>query len=250
MKSKYSLLLLALLVLLNINTGTSQVSINTTGATPDSSAMLDITSEEAGMLIPRMVEAQRLAISSPATGLLLYQTNGLEGFYYWDGVRWLFLTASDGQGWSQTWQIYGEMFENSISTYIPLDVNNVFYPWTSASQGDFSGTGYVTFEDNSQGDRINIGASGGGIYLINVSVSCYGANNMFLTGAVFLNNVISDDLKFASTISGNDLTSASMSGIITLSPGDYVHFAFSSQANAHFVNLYYMNVSLSRISML
>jgi trimeric autotransporter adhesin len=51
------------------------VSINTDGSTAHASALLDVKSITKGMLIPRMTEANKNAIVSPATGLLIYQTN-------------------------------------------------------------------------------------------------------------------------------------------------------------------------------
>jgi hypothetical protein len=60
------------------------VGIGTT--TPSSSAMLDISSTDKGLLMPRMTAAQRTAIVSPAAGLQVYQTDGTKGFYYFDGV--------------------------------------------------------------------------------------------------------------------------------------------------------------------
>ncbi len=60
----------------------AQVSINTDGTSADGSAMLDVKSDTSGILIPRMIEAQRDAISTPATGLLVFQTDGTVGFYY------------------------------------------------------------------------------------------------------------------------------------------------------------------------
>jgi hypothetical protein len=49
--------------------------------TPDASAKLDITSSNKGFLVPRMTNAQRSAITSPANGLMVYQTDGVIGFY-------------------------------------------------------------------------------------------------------------------------------------------------------------------------
>ncbi len=85
MKAK-SLFLLFLLLIVNIDVFYSQVGINTTS--PDPSSMLDITSTDKGILIPRMTQAQRDAISSPATGLMIYQTDGKQGFYYYTGTNW------------------------------------------------------------------------------------------------------------------------------------------------------------------
>ncbi len=66
----------------------AQVGINTDGSQPDASAMLDIKSTDKGILIPRMTQAQRDAIASPANGLMIYQTDGIKGFYYFDGSDW------------------------------------------------------------------------------------------------------------------------------------------------------------------
>ena len=77
----------------------SQVGIGTDS--PDASAALDIISTTSGLLIPRMTDQQRLDISEPASGLMVYQTNQTAGFYYYDGNTWTQLvshTATDGQG--------------------------------------------------------------------------------------------------------------------------------------------------------
>lgn len=66
---KRTLLLLILMVGFSTQ---AQVGINTTD--PDPSSMLDISSTDSGLLIPRMTSAQRDAIASPAEGLLIYDT--------------------------------------------------------------------------------------------------------------------------------------------------------------------------------
>ena len=58
------------------------VGINGTGASADVSAMLDVASTTKGFLPPRMTAVQRAAIVSPATGLLVYQSDGTVGLYY------------------------------------------------------------------------------------------------------------------------------------------------------------------------
>lgn len=65
----------------------AQVAFNTTGASPDNSAMLDVTSTDKGFLVPRMTTAARIAITTPATGLLVYD-NTLSLFYYYNGTAW------------------------------------------------------------------------------------------------------------------------------------------------------------------
>ncbi|HEV8084210.1 MAG TPA: hypothetical protein VGP55_13470, partial [Chitinophagaceae bacterium] len=70
------------------------VGINNTGTPPNPSAMLDVQSTTKGMLVPRMTLAQRTAITSPAIGLLIYQTDNSAGFYYYDGSQWTDIPAT------------------------------------------------------------------------------------------------------------------------------------------------------------
>ena len=65
------------------------VGINSTGTSADPSAMLDVVSLTKGFLAPRMSAAQKAAIVSPATGLLIYQTDGAAGFWYYNGSTWI-----------------------------------------------------------------------------------------------------------------------------------------------------------------
>ena len=64
----------------------SQIGIGTT--TPDASSALDLSSITSGLLIPRMIESERVGITNPATGLMVYQTDATAGFYYYDGATW------------------------------------------------------------------------------------------------------------------------------------------------------------------
>ena len=70
-----------------------QVGINSDGSNPDPSSMLDIKSTSKGILIPRMTSSERGAISSPSSGLMVYQTNGTKGFYFYDGSSWVRLST-------------------------------------------------------------------------------------------------------------------------------------------------------------
>ena len=66
---------------------TGDVGIGT--SSPSSSALLDINSTNKGILIPRMTSSQKSAISSPTTGLLIFQTDAPAGFYYYNGSSWI-----------------------------------------------------------------------------------------------------------------------------------------------------------------
>jgi len=82
MKNIFTLLAAVLLTATTV----AQVGINI--ETADPSAALDITSTTGGLLVPRMTAAERDAINPAATGLMIYQTDGTPGFYYFNGSSW------------------------------------------------------------------------------------------------------------------------------------------------------------------
>lgn len=61
---------------------TGSAGIGTTA--PATSAILEVKSTTKGVLLPRMTAAQKNAIASPASGLLIYLTDSIKGFYYYD----------------------------------------------------------------------------------------------------------------------------------------------------------------------
>jgi hypothetical protein len=88
------------------------VSINTTGAAADGSAMLDVSSSSKGLLIPRVAllsTTDVATIKSPANSLLVFNTNaamkdGAIGYWYFDMSVWKPLTTgtSANNGWLTT----------------------------------------------------------------------------------------------------------------------------------------------------
>jgi hypothetical protein len=74
------------------------VGINPTGAAADPSAALDVSSTNKGVLVPRMTEAEKVAITSPANGLLIFQTDGVSGFWYYNATTSAWVQAVGPQG--------------------------------------------------------------------------------------------------------------------------------------------------------
>ena len=64
--------------------GKAQTGIGTTS--PNVSAKLEVAATDKGFLLPRMTATQRSAIATPANGLLVYQTDGVIGFYVNSGT--------------------------------------------------------------------------------------------------------------------------------------------------------------------
>lgn len=102
---KLKFLPLAILLCASVISKAQNVGINTDASTPDNSAMLDVKSTDKGMLIPRMTAAQKDLIASPATGLLIYQTDGTNGFYFNQGTPTV-----------KNWVLLGGVANNSITT--------------------------------------------------------------------------------------------------------------------------------------
>ncbi|MEI6143613.1 MAG: DUF1566 domain-containing protein [Mariniphaga sp.] len=121
----------AFLLLIQMRTLAQNVGINDDGSQPNNSAMLDVKSTNKGILIPRLTETARNAIVNPADGLLIYQTNGIYGFYF---------------------------YKSDLMAWIPLLKNQESDPYFNAtfdlsgvSTGDllkFDGTKYIKFTPN------------------------------------------------------------------------------------------------------
>ena len=82
------------------------VGIGTTK--PDQSAALDISSSTKGLLMPRMTMQQRSLIQKPAQGLVIYQTDFLSGFYFYDGLEWNAMNSQNSiAGTDGDWSLIG-----------------------------------------------------------------------------------------------------------------------------------------------
>lgn len=120
MKKRYLSLLAGLLLLFSVSVK-AQVGVGTTS--PEASAQLDVQSTSKGLLVPRMTDTERTGIASPATGLLVYQTNGAAGFYYFDGVTWqpfMYGVSSAPAGFSATLASLSVTGNSTISGYNQL----------------------------------------------------------------------------------------------------------------------------------
>jgi hypothetical protein len=73
----------------NFISGLTATTILAGSGSISSSAVLEVSSTTQGFLPPRMTEAQRIAITSPATGLMVYQTDGDEGLYINKSFGWV-----------------------------------------------------------------------------------------------------------------------------------------------------------------
>lgn len=79
--------LVIILCIAMFQTGLVAQSVGIGTETPDASALLDVASTDKGVLIPRITTAQREAITTPATGLLVYDTDS-DSFWFQGTTGW------------------------------------------------------------------------------------------------------------------------------------------------------------------
>lgn len=162
---KHLLLLSFLLCSLTIQA--QNAGIGTT--TPDPSAQLDISSTTRGLLIPRMTMAQRNAIASPATGLLIFQTDDVVGFYFYTGSSWTHLTPISNNSWLLTGNAGTDPLVNFVGTTdnkpLLFKINNI--------RSGFLGYGNVFWGKGSGVNNIN------GYSNVAIGTDALNANNNF-----------------------------------------------------------------------
>lgn len=119
MKSKVLLSLALSMSVMGAIAQKDNVGIGTTN--PDQSAVLDISSSNKGLLTPRMSLQQRNAIQNPAQGLMVYQTDLLSGFYFYDGKEWKPMTSETNANSiadSFNWGLTGNAGTNPATNFL------------------------------------------------------------------------------------------------------------------------------------
>lgn len=253
--------IIVLVMLLAFFTGFSQVAINDNGAEADESAILDISSENKGLLLPRMqitdVDSDISPVNFPADGLMIYNTGSTlapAGYYVWSGHQWeQLINNNTAISVDQTSAVYesAELYEsNDISTpsTISLTSNNSYYSWMNATQGTLFGN-MTTNPGHANGSRIIIGEAG--LYHIVVSASFGGSNNNVIMGAIFVTpNGGTEEIsriKFISKISSSgDIVSSCTHGVLALNADDAIDIRFSSNHDNENIDVYILNLTATK----
>jgi len=80
------------------------------------------------MLVSRMTTTQRTAISSPATGLLVFdETTG--GFWFYNGSAWTDLSAADND-----WTVSGNNIYSANSGNVGIGATDISHKLTIENQ--------------------------------------------------------------------------------------------------------------------
>jgi hypothetical protein len=198
MKKSFKLVIIvSSMVLMSMPIYGQNVGIGANTFTPDNSALLELQSTNSGLLLPRMTKSQRDAISSPATSLIIYQTDNTPGFYYNAGTpsspNWVrssnsndptVFTTVRSNGNAMTWKACLDTCRNLASNNYQ-GYNNWHMPSiedyakaaTAPSDGWKSQYFWTTFPCTSNvGDWVIFDASSGywdaGYYSVNLFCRC------------------------------------------------------------------------------
>lgn len=124
--------LLCCLVLI-INTAVSQdgIGIGTEDVNPD--AVLEVDSQTAGLLTPRMSTSQRNSIGASSEGLIVYDLDE-ESFFYFDGSVWQELMNRS---------TVNDMIQDALFSLIDIDIYINDYESSNVPVPATSGTGAI-----------------------------------------------------------------------------------------------------------
>lgn len=146
-----------LTLFLTFNLFSQGVAINTDNSSPDNSAILDVKSTSKGMLIPRMTLTERSAITSPASGLMVYQTNGTTGFYFYDGSGWVRLATGTEASYTAGTGI--SVSNNTITNTSPDQTVNLTGVGATSVTGTYPNFTITSTDNNSGGSVTSVGLS-------------------------------------------------------------------------------------------
>ncbi len=159
MKTKIYLLSLILFIGIQYNANSQGVSINEDGTDPEASAILDLQSQDKGLLVPRMAQNQITDIQDPANGLIVFNTT--------DNKYYAFLEGENA--WKEI--AYGT---SSMTPFVCGGMLNDFRDGQSYSTVDINGQCWMA-ENLNVGNMVTGGQNDNGI----IEKSCYQHNTTY-----------------------------------------------------------------------
>jgi hypothetical protein len=184
------------------------VGIGTT--IPHTSAKLEVSSTTQGILVPRMNSVQRTAISSPATGLLVFDTDN-NSFWFYNGTSWSNLSLA-----GTAWQLTGNTGTDTSINFIGTADNRPLKFKINNQRAGLIGINGNIFWGLGSGNN-SVGASN------NIAIGANTLSNNFspetiAIGAFALNNNSSGD---HNTAIGSHALENNTTGILNTAFGNY-----------------------------
>ncbi|MBC7938122.1 MAG: hypothetical protein H7Y86_22460 [Rhizobacter sp.] len=189
--------------------GQTSVGIGTNA--PHTSAALDITSNNKGLLVPRMSNTARLSIPSPANGLLVYDSSFHRLYQFQDGVwRYMLTNESWIQSSTRNW-MYNSSDSIGIGTSAPtekLDVNgNIRSRQGVRADNNINASGDIMAASVTSTANMIVNGNAS----IGSSLTTYGNIDLDATGTTLQLQTNADKKAFFQ-LSGNDLRMGTNSG--------------------------------------
>lgn len=179
--------------------GYSQIGIGTTS--PDPTSVLHVESTTQGFLTPRMTTAQRTAITTPANGLMVYDTT-LASFYYYDTPTTAWIKINSGKDGRLKYKLIKST--DVLATVLAAEKtagSNTKYLLDSATLYEINGTisvdlpielnnAYIVGEDSSEDKLVKatgdlfIGTTGGSMRILTLQATAGNVFNITGTGSI------------------------------------------------------------------
>lgn len=171
------------------------------GTVAEPSARLQVDAADQGFLPPRLTEAQRAAISSPAVGLLVYQTDGTDGLYYFDGQDWQGILPSDASA-----ELTG------LSVQSPLQSTGGSNPTLTLQSGTVAGQ-VLRWNGSAWG----AGADANTLYSAGTGLALSGATFSVASGGISSTHLAASSVGSTQLASGSVTASKLANGVVVTS---------------------------------
>ena len=189
--SRLKQLLVFLLVQQSVCSYAQSIAINTTGSAAHSSALLDVSSTNKGVLIPRIAltgSTDNTTIPGAATSLLVYNTSTVAdvttGYYYWSGTAWLRMIS----GAANAWLVNGNSGLNETNHFIGTTDNTALVlKVNNQKAGRIAPNGAVFL--GYQSGNVNTAVSNTGIGFQTLIANTTGNKNTALGVAAMFSNI-------------------------------------------------------------
>jgi uncharacterized protein (TIGR02145 family) len=141
------------LALLLATSLSAQVSVTSNGSSPDPSAMLDIKSDNSGVLFPRLNNIQRDAIDNPAVGLIIYNIEE-QMIQVFDGAAWKYISLTPCVPNTPD-IIYGNGYPECNAVGVAYSVTDI--PWASSYHWIITGDAEIASGQGTESIVANFG---------------------------------------------------------------------------------------------